>query len=57
MNSFFTNSYLTFKDNSFTIPLGFVADNGYSFSLFTPSGLYFGDFLIEELKEFKVITI
>ena len=47
------NGYMTFRDNSFMIPIGLMLDNGHSISLFTPVGTYVGDFLDEELKEVK----
>ena len=47
------NGYMTFRDNSFMIPVGLIVENGYSISLFTPAGTYVGDFLDEELVEMK----
>ena len=43
--------YVTFRDNSFMIPIGLILTNGHSLSLFTPAGTYVGDFLDEEIRE------
>ena len=46
-------AYVSFRNSSFRLPVSLIVDNGTTVSLFSYHGLYFGDFLPEEIKSYN----